>query len=113
APTVPPVAGLDQPHPHVVRDRQQQLAQVFRLLGLFGDEFEFLELGKTFDQRADVLPEHLVDLGAGCGSILDSIVQQRGGDRGIVELDRKSTRLNSSHGSISYAVFCWQKKKTT
>src|SRR5207245_7170982 len=25
-------------------------------------------------------------------------------------LDRKSTRLNSSHGSISYAVFCLKKK---
>src|SRR5207245_9947119 len=25
--------------------------------------------------------------------------------------DRKSTRLNSSHGSISYAVFCLKKKK--
>src|SRR5207245_7974298 len=28
-------------------------------------------------------------------------------------LDRKSTRLNSSHGSISYAVFCLKKKKIT
>src|SRR6266542_6483770 len=28
-------------------------------------------------------------------------------------VDRKSTRLNSSHGSTSYAVFCLQKKKTT
>src|SRR3989337_1246291 len=27
-----------------------------------------------------------------------------------VSLDRKSTRLNSSHGSISYAVFCLKKK---
>src|SRR3989337_2085961 len=27
--------------------------------------------------------------------------------------DRKSTRLNSSHGSISYAVFCLQNKKVT
>src|SRR3989337_2111421 len=27
-------------------------------------------------------------------------------------LDRKSTRLNSSHCSISYAVFCLKKKKT-
>src|SRR5207245_10771552 len=27
--------------------------------------------------------------------------------------DRKSTRLNSSHGSISYAVFCLKKKKYT
>src|SRR5699024_12224137 len=26
--------------------------------------------------------------------------------------DRKSTRLNSSHVSISYAVFCWKKKRT-
>src|SRR5687768_18253758 len=31
-------------------------------------------------------------------------VAQRGGDR-------KSTRLNSSHGYISYAVFCLKKKK--
>src|SRR4051812_49932961 len=28
-----------------------------------------------------------------------------------LELDRKSTRLNSSHMSISYAVFCLKKKK--
>src|SRR5690348_18252214 len=28
-------------------------------------------------------------------------------------VDRKSTRLNSSHPSISYAVFCLKKKKTT
>src|SRR3989449_1642985 len=29
----------------------------------------------------------------------------------IVDTDRKSTRLNSSHGYISYAVFCLKKKK--
>src|SRR2546429_2469496 len=29
----------------------------------------------------------------------------------LVSLDRKSTRLNSSHGYISYAVFCLKKKK--
>src|SRR2546422_7957315 len=29
------------------------------------------------------------------------------------ESDRKSTRLNSSHGYISYAVFCLKKKKPT
>src|SRR5689334_24625483 len=28
-------------------------------------------------------------------------------------VDRKSTRLNSSHSSISYAVFCLKKKKDT
>src|SRR5690625_7075938 len=29
------------------------------------------------------------------------------------EIDRKSTRLNSSHVAISYAVFCLKKKKKT
>src|SRR3712207_8850641 len=29
------------------------------------------------------------------------------------DLDRKSTRLNSSHANISYAVFCLKKKKKT
>src|SRR5688572_32140274 len=33
-------------------------------------------------------------------------LRQRGGHRG----DRKSTRLNSSHSQISYAVFCLKKK---
>src|SRR2546422_1257095 len=41
------------------------------------------------------LPEHRVTL----------IVNRR--------TDRKSTRLNSSHGYISYAVFCLKKKKKT
>src|SRR2546429_4814387 len=29
---------------------------------------------------------------------------------GVLYIDRKSTRLNSSHGYISYAVFCLKKK---
>src|SRR3712207_7119779 len=39
-------------------------------------------------------------------------LRQRGG-AGAVPADRKSTRLNSSHANISYAVFCLKKKKTT
>src|SRR2546422_10884837 len=35
------------------------------------------------------------------------------GNSGIFYRDRKSTRLNSSHGYISYAVFCLKKKKNT
>src|SRR2546422_3973583 len=31
----------------------------------------------------------------------------------VMPADRKSTRLNSSHGYISYAVFCLKKKKKT
>src|SRR3712207_8920196 len=41
--------------------------------------------------------------------------QQRGVRRapGAGRLDRKSTRLNSSHANISYAVFCLKKKKNS
>src|SRR5438876_4474131 len=47
------------------------------------------------------------------GPAVDVIVA--GAARGELEVsqtDRKSTRLNSSHPSISYAVFCLKKKKT-
>src|SRR2546429_1484499 len=46
----------------------------------------------------------------------DRAVHQRAegsGDLGLGRRDRKSTRLNSSHGYISYAVFCLKKKKKT
>src|SRR5687768_17776369 len=35
-----------------------------------------------------------------------ALIHRRGG----IDIDRKSTRLNSSHGYISYAVFCLKKK---
>src|SRR2546430_6450625 len=35
----------------------------------------------------------------------------RFGLKGSISTDRKSTRLNSSHSQISYAVFCLKKKK--
>src|SRR2546422_10083034 len=37
--------------------------------------------------------------------------EQRALGRHELDRDRKSTRLNSSHGYISYAVFCLKKKK--
>src|SRR5688572_31018480 len=43
---------------------------------------------------------------------LEEIDIQRLPDRAASK-DRKSTRLNSSHSQISYAVFCLKKKKTT
>src|SRR5258708_27646757 len=39
-----------------------------------------------------------------------ALLQLRG-ERGSARPDRKSTRLNSSHPIISYAVFCFKKKK--
>src|SRR2546430_7812247 len=40
-------------------------------------------------------------------------LKQRPWQRALPELDRKSTRLNSSHSQISYAVFCLKKKSMT
>src|SRR5688572_31313857 len=40
------------------------------------------------------------------------LVRIRRNREGVVT-DRKSTRLNSSHSQISYAVFCLKKKKTS
>src|SRR3712207_7369144 len=37
--------------------------------------------------------------------------RQAAGQPAPAEADRKSTRLNSSHANISYAVFCLKKKK--
>src|SRR3712207_8079212 len=43
----------------------------------------------------------------------DLAAQRVLGQDGRGSLDRKSTRLNSSHANISYAVFCLKKKYTT
>src|SRR3712207_2956586 len=44
-------------------------------------------------------------------TLASNLLARRQIDRLII-VDRKSTRLNSSHANISYAVFCLKKKKT-
>src|SRR6185312_16999437 len=48
-------------------------------------------------------------VGVGAGTV--ETAQER--DEAHARGDRKSTRLNSSHDQISYAVFCLKKKKKT
>src|SRR5438128_4051546 len=48
---------------------------------------------------------------AGAKRAADRADRRRRRRRCLSDRDRKSTRLNSSHGSISYAVFCLKKKK--
>src|SRR6516164_7441430 len=55
----------------------------------------------------DALP---IYLGAGSGVWSIALAQQSPHVR-VTAVDRKSTRLNSSHSSISYAVFCLKKKQ--
>src|SRR5256885_12469408 len=57
-------------------------------------------------EHAEVAPVAVGGVAAGRGK-----AEQRVG--GLSGLDRKSTRLNSSHLVISYAVFCLKKKKNT
>src|SRR5690242_20970291 len=76
------VSQRTRDEPGDLGDRPHRGGRVHRELGLL--------------QRLDDLARH--NLG------LDRV-------RGPGVLDRKSTRLNSSHMSISYAVFCLKKKK--
>src|SRR3712207_6990070 len=77
-------------------------------------------------QDTDPAQVELLQLLAGGGGDLvvvgdpdQAVYAFRGAEpRGVVEFpdrfrDRKSTRLNSSHANISYAVFCLKKKITT
>src|SRR5438094_3147486 len=59
----------------------------------------------------DALP--IWPAGARLPSLLERRLAARNGGQRIGRRDRKSTRLNSSHRTISYAVFCLKKKKIT
>src|SRR2546430_10370105 len=50
------------------------------------------------------------EIGPGRGALTHQLLRAAGG--ALDAIDRKSTRLNSSHSQISYAVFCLKKKKS-
>src|SRR3712207_2916071 len=54
---------------------------------------------------------HGTDVLAQLGHEAGQLCARRGSENVCEHLDRKSTRLNSSHANISYAVFCLKKKK--
>src|SRR3712207_6953196 len=55
-------------------------------------------------------PRVVGEPGHAAGGVLGEDDQRRSHRSRKVHVDRKSTRLNSSHANISYAVFCLQKK---
>src|SRR3712207_7719858 len=63
------------------------------------------EIRQTGQVLALLVEEQLDHLGRGHHAVLARIELAR------LAQDRKSTRLNSSHANISYAVFCLKKKK--
>src|SRR3712207_8957207 len=75
---------------------------VIRVTRLNGERFA---LNPDLVERVEGHPDTVVFLVDGTKYIVSESV-----DEVLVE-DRKSTRLNSSHANISYAVFCLKKKK--
>src|SRR5690606_41727937 len=65
-------------------------------------------------RRVDGLVVEGAEGAVGRGHVAARVRAEAGPLAGLVEAfrDRKSTRLNSSHVKISYAVFCLKKKKT-
>src|SRR2546426_4547484 len=68
--------------------------------------------GLVFESEVFMLNVHVVDAERLAAVIERTTARAVGVGQGIA-LDRKSTRLNSSHLVISYAVFCLKKKKKT
>src|SRR5688572_32717754 len=73
--------------------RRPPRSTLFPYTTLFRSQFVEVEHGRDFTSE---LEQRRQDLGVGC--------------RPVWRGDRKSTRLNSSHSQISYAVFCLKKK---
>src|SRR3712207_8683612 len=78
-------------------------------------EIYTLSLHDALPICTDLLRQRTGVADAGGAAVPDQVeaelVQVRSEAGALVVVDRKSTRLNSSHANISYAVFCLKKKK--
>src|SRR3712207_7259417 len=84
--------------PYTTLFRSPEDADLTRNAGTRGEAIgqRIIVTGRVLDERGAPVPNTLVE-----------VWQANAAGR-----DRKSTRLNSSHANISYAVFCLKKKKT-
>src|SRR3712207_7605228 len=76
--------------------------------------FPYTTLFRSGVERAGFPPPDLCPIADGGDGTLAVLLTALGGETAGAETsdasDRKSTRLNSSHANISYAVFCLKKK---
>src|SRR2546429_4511437 len=93
-----------------------------QLAAIYGDQHRLVRCWAIEGSAEDLLgvtDERCCQIARSATSAMRGELQQRGrpvpAEPGrideVIDLDRKSTRLNSSHGYISYAVFCLKKKK--
>src|SRR3712207_4374152 len=100
-------------------DRDTSRHEGVRLIGTDPDEwFEGEQAAEVLKQEVrdtteiEVSPRNLEAFVEGSvGWVSGRVVWTLGDGREVPTRDRKSTRLNSSHANISYAVFCLKKKK--
>src|SRR5205809_3196586 len=76
--------------------------------------FPYTTLFRSQDRRSGAQGHGKPDIGLSTAErfVTETVAEIVAAHRaGLTTPDRKSTRLNSSHGYISYAVFCLKKKK--
>src|SRR5438067_12086855 len=110
-----------------IADQHADFAELFRKLHARGDDFfargfaaDDFEQPHHVGRTEEVRPDDKLRPMRGGSNLVDAQRGRIAGENGSrlagflelpEDLDRKSTRLNSSHVSISYAVFCLKKKK--
>src|SRR5439155_10102118 len=72
-------------------------------------EYARTKVAKSYEQQGLILTEHAALDDGNQGKLAATLFLES--DRSRAAADRKSTRLNSSHVAISYAVFCLKKKR--
>src|SRR6476660_5455666 len=88
---------------------ENDAVQLEKLLGRAGHKVRYRSSKERGWKRALRKPADLVVVAGGDGTV-GRVIRRMVGLGVPVTLDRKSTRLNSSHQIISYAVFCLKKK---
>src|SRR3712207_8879675 len=89
--------------------RRPPRSTLFPYTTLFRSDAQVLLIHGKDDRK--IPPAHSQRLHAASAGHSKLIVLQGHAHDSILAGDRKSTRLNSSHANISYAVFCLKKKK--
>src|SRR2546422_3830571 len=97
------------PPPAVIGSKADVAARCLPAESVGGDFYNLLNLRAD---RVGVMIGDVTSHGFGAALIM-ALVMAASGIHAESAEDRKSTRLNSSHGYISYAVFCLKKKMQT
>src|SRR5690625_5429379 len=106
-------------HRGFCQDHEENSAQAFRAACAIGFEHLETDLRTTADGHIVLAHDPTMERLTGTTHTIESSprtllekMSLRGGEKLLFfDQDRKSTRLNSSHVAISYAVFCLKKKK--